>query len=69
MVRLDNNPAFEKSLGSIDGQSFDAGRLSSLLKSEIAQFKKANRFLMKYDGLLGPVEMMEIDISGLHKFY
>lgn len=68
MVRLDNNPAFEKSLGSIDGQSFDAGRLF-LLKSEIAQFKKANRFLMKYDGLLGPVEMMEIDISGLHKFY
>lgn len=69
MVRLDSNPAFEKSLGSIDGQSFDMGRLFPLLKSEIDQFKKANRFLMKYDGLLGSVEMMEIDISGLHKFY
>lgn len=69
MVRLDSNPAFEKSLGSFDGQSFEMGRLYPLLKSEVEQFKKANRFLMKYDGLLGTVEMMEIDISGLHKFY
>lgn len=68
LVRLDSNSAFEKSLGSIDGQSFEMGRLF-LLKSEIDQFKKANKFLMKYDGVFGSVEMMEIDISGLHKFY